>query len=78
MIVRYSLYMVHAHSDRCCISQILISVVISGMLYFVTFLKIRGNLKLVGWKIEFHQVADSSDKGDLDDRTAKVAKQMLL
>lgn len=57
---------------------IFISAFLSGILYLMTFFRLRGNLVRSGWKLKWRTVDDAADKYFSNDRTKLVAKQMLL
>ncbi|KAJ2931304.1 hypothetical protein H1R20_g5841, partial [Candolleomyces eurysporus] len=57
---------------------IFLSAFLSGILYLMTFFRLRGNLVRSGWKLKWRTVNDSADRYFSSDRTKLVAKQMLL
>ncbi|RXW21328.1 hypothetical protein EST38_g4524 [Candolleomyces aberdarensis] len=57
---------------------IFLSAFLSGILYLMTFFRLRGNLVRSGWKLKWRSVNDSADRYFSSDRTKLVAKQMLL
>jgi hypothetical protein len=57
---------------------ILLSAVLSAILYGMTFLRIRGNIVRNGWAIKFRRVRDTADKYYSNDKAQLVAKQMML
>ncbi|KAJ2916283.1 hypothetical protein MD484_g4094, partial [Candolleomyces efflorescens] len=57
---------------------IFISASFSGILYLMTFFRLRGNLVRSGCRFKWRTVDDAADKYFANDRTKLVAKQVLL